>query len=180
MKTSKSHIEKQDREFHDSLPKLDIPYSRSKEDVWAALSSQIDETHEEKKPQTKVISLSPTLRRIATIAAVFAIVVGVSAAVIYNVVSDTKEELQPKQELPSPTIEIKDGLFIFTDATLYDTFTEIAKEYGVEIEYRGDENRQYSGRFKRSLDIDQALQIVCRSMQLKYKQADNVYIITKK
>lgn len=182
MKTGKSHIEKQDREFLDSLPKLDIPYSRSKEDVWAALSSQMDEIHEEKKPQAKVISLRPTLRRIATIAAVFAIVVGVSAAVIYKVVSDTKEELQPKDEvteLQNPTIEIKNGLFIFTDATLNDTFAEIAKEYGVEIEYRGDKMRQYSGRFKRSLDIDKALRIVCRSMQLKYKQVDNKYIITK-
>lgn len=175
MKTNRSHIEEQDREFYDSLPKLDTPYSRSKEDVWAALSSQIEE-----QPQPKVISLRPTLMRIASIAAIFAIVLGVSAAVIFKVVSDTKEELQPKQELLNPTIEIKDGLFIFTDATLDDTFTEIAKEYGVEIEYRGAENRQYSGRFKRSLDIDEALQIVCRSMQLKYKQADNGYIITKK
>lgn len=180
MKTSRSHIEKQDREFHDSLPKLDIPYSRSREDVWAALSSQIDETKEEKKPQAKVISLRPTLRRIATIAAVFAVVLGVSAAVIYKVVSDTKEELQPaQQEQIVPTIEIKDGVFIFTDATLDETFAEIAKEYDVEIEYRGSAERQYSGRFKRSMDIDKALRIVCRSMQLEYKWVDNRYIVTK-
>ncbi len=174
MKARKSHTESRDREFYDSLPKLDIPYSRSREDVWAALSSQMDET----KPQAKVISLRPTIIRIISVAAIFAVILGVSAAVVYKVVSNTKEKIQPMpQEQLTPTIEIKDGVFIFTDATLNETFAEIAKAYDVEIEYRGSAERQYSGRFKRSLDIDQALRIVCRPMQFEYKWVKDKYII---
>ncbi len=179
MKNSRQHTNDQDRAFIDSLPKLDTNYSRSKEEVWATLSSLIDTTQVEKKPQTRVIFLRPMLRRIATIAAVFAIVVGVSATVIYKVVSDTKEELLNSQEQANPTIEIKNGLFIFTNASLCTALDEIAKEHNVKIEYRDTTERKYSGRFKRSLDIDKALNIVCRSMKLKYKQIDNKYIITK-
>ncbi len=179
MKNSRQHTNDQDRAFIDSLPKLDTNYSRSKEEVWATLSSLIDTTQEEKKPQAKVISLRPMLRRIATIAAVFAIIVGVSAAVIYKVVSDTKEELLNTQELANPTIQIKNGLFIFTNASLSYALDEIAREYNVKIEYSDTAERKYSGRFKRSIDIDKALHIVCRSMQLEYKKIDNKYIITK-
>lgn len=179
MKTNRPHNDMEDRVLHDSLPKLDIPYTRSKEDVWAALSFQIDEAQEEQKPQAKKISLRHVLIRIVSIAAIFAIVVGVSAAIVYKIVNDIKEEVQPSQVQVAPTIEIKNGLFIFTDATLSDTFAEIAKEYDVQIEYRDSAERLYSGRFKRSLDIDEALLIVCRSMQLKYKQIENKYIITK-
>ncbi|MFI3306225.1 MAG: DUF4974 domain-containing protein [Rikenellaceae bacterium] len=179
MNKSRSHIEEQDRAFYDSLPKLDTPYPRSKEDVWAAISSQIEEGKIEEQPQPKVFSLRSTLIRVASVAAIFAIILGVSAAVIYNVVSDTKEEVQPTQEQLAKNIEIKDGVFIFTSAALSDTFSEIAKEYDIEIEYRGSAQRQYSGRFRRSLDIDEALQIVCRSMQLEYKLVKDKYIITR-
>ncbi len=165
----------------DNLPKIAAPYKRSKEDVWTALEEKMEHTSQvEPQSAIKIISLRLTLKRVASIAAMIAIVISVSAAVIYTVVTQTKKELQPKTEQTQQdkTIIIKDDMFIFKKASLKLTFAEIAKEYDVVIECRADEERLYSGRFKRDRSIEDVIKIVCRSMKLEYEQdSDGKYII---
>ncbi|MFI3286553.1 MAG: DUF4974 domain-containing protein [Rikenellaceae bacterium] len=77
------------------------------------------------------------------------------------------------------SVVVKNGSFIFTDATLEETFAEISNEYSVEIEYLSGSERRYTGRFRRSQSADQVLRIVCRSMKLKIeKVADKKYIVS--
>ena len=82
MKKDNSHNEQwtNDDDFMKSLPKVELPYSRSKEAVWNEMEAMMDEAatieQTEEKATSKVISLRPLL---LSVAAVLAILLGTTA-----------------------------------------------------------------------------------------------------
>ncbi|MFI3321977.1 MAG: DUF4974 domain-containing protein [Rikenellaceae bacterium] len=186
MITKESYNSFKDRDFLDSLPKISTSYDRSKAQVWAVLEEKIDF---DKQP-TNSKGFKLPLKRIASIAAIFAVIASVAAAVIFTNITENDEkyeEVSVVENVKNRRMEIKNGLFIFTASPLDYTFSEISKEYKVTINYKlvkklnkieGSEDRLYTGRFKRSLEVEQVLNVVCRSMKLNYKKIDDKkYII---
>ncbi|MFI3286554.1 MAG: hypothetical protein R3Y08_07870 [Rikenellaceae bacterium] len=90
----KSYTTHTQSEFINSLPKIEINYRMSKEDVWAQMEDAMDRNSLNKEPivkdEPKIFVLNPLYKRIISVAAMIVIFVGVSATVILEVVKREK------------------------------------------------------------------------------------------
>ena len=78
-------------------------------------------------------------------------------------------------------IDWKLNQFDFTSRPLLEVFREIELRYNVRIQF-GSElgNRNFSSNFTKPVHVEEVLDYVCKSMQLKFvKQSENVFLIVK-
>ena len=93
---------------------------------------------------------------------------------------------------PQGTLDIQSGAsaeqslswienkFSFTSVPLQQVFEEIGRQYGVIIEIPGDLENTYTGTFRRTMLIEQSLNLVCKPFNLKFsQQSKDEYIITR-
>jgi len=79
-------------------------------------------------------------------------------------------------------IDWKMNQFDFTGRSLKEVFSEIARQYAVEIQFQTDLNsRSFSSNFSKPNHVEDVLDYVCKSMQLRYvKQSENVFLVVNK
>ena len=70
------------------------------------------------------------------------------------------------------------GKFAFNKSKLSDVFAEIERQFDVEIQYKGDNNRLFTGFFSNK-DIDKALRMVCVPMNLNYQKNKKTILINE-
>lgn len=69
------------------------------------------------------------------------------------------------------------GKFAFDKSKLQEVFNELERQFDVKIEYKGDQNRLFTGYFSNK-DLDKALKMVCIPMDIEY-QIHNKSVILK-
>jgi len=79
-------------------------------------------------------------------------------------------------------IDWKMNQFDFTGSSLKEVFNEIARQYAVDIQFQTDlNNRSFTSNFSKPKNVEDVLDYVCKSMQIKYvKQSENVFLIVEK
>lgn len=68
------------------------------------------------------------------------------------------------------------GDFYFEGKPLRIVFDELERQFGIEITFDGDDTRLYTGYFSNK-NIEQALDMVCKPMALKYQRQQNKIVI---
>ena len=78
-------------------------------------------------------------------------------------------------------IDWKMNQFDFTGRSLNEVFNEIARQYAVQIQLQPElGTRSFSSNFSKPNHVEDVLDYVCKSMQIKYiKQSENVFLIVK-
>lgn len=78
-------------------------------------------------------------------------------------------------------IDWKMSQFDFTGRSLKEVFSEISRQYAVDIQLQQElENRSFSSNFSKPASVEDVLEYVCKSMQIKYvKQSENVFLVVK-
>ena len=78
-------------------------------------------------------------------------------------------------------ISWKNNQFDFAGRPLIEVVQEIERQYNITIQLPVNlNNRSFGGNFSKSDNVEDVLDLVCRSMQLKYeKQSNNVFLIVK-
>ena len=69
-----------------------------------------------------------------------------------------------------------DGKFAFDKSKLKDVFNELERQFDVKIEYKGNQNRLFTGYFTNK-DLDKALKMVCLPMNIEYQVHDNLIVL---
>ncbi len=79
-------------------------------------------------------------------------------------------------------IDWKMGMFDFSGRPLKEVFDEIERQFAVKIQIQPElYNRGFSSNFSKPKNVEEALDYVCKSMQLKYiKQSENVFLVSDK
>ncbi len=69
--------------------------------------------------------------------------------------------------------------FFFDGTPLKEVFNEIERQYGVTIKVQQNiENRNFGSNFSKKYDVEEVLDYVCTSMQIKFvKQSENVFLV---
>ncbi len=72
--------------------------------------------------------------------------------------------------------------FFFPGTPLKEVVDEIERRYGVTINLAPAlNNRNFAGNFEKKYNVEEVLDFVCKSMQVKFeKQSDNVFLIEEK
>ncbi len=70
------------------------------------------------------------------------------------------------------TASWKEGLFYFEDQPLVSIFAEMERQFGVKVHYQGDLKRKMTVSFSNG-NLDEALDLVCTPMELKYEIEKN-------
>jgi ferric-dicitrate binding protein FerR (iron transport regulator) len=78
-------------------------------------------------------------------------------------------------------IDWKLNQFDFNSRPLQEVFREIERQYNVEIQFKSElSSRNFSSSFTKPGKVEDVLNYVCKSMQLKFvKQSENVFLIVK-
>ena len=78
-------------------------------------------------------------------------------------------------------IDWKMDRFDFAGRSLNEVFREIERQFAVTIQFQAElKNRSFSSNFAKPGNVEEVLDYVCKSMQLKYiKQSDNSYLVVK-
>jgi ferric-dicitrate binding protein FerR (iron transport regulator) len=78
-------------------------------------------------------------------------------------------------------IDWKINQFDFAGRSLKEVFSEIERQYAVVIQLNQElNNRSFSSNFSKPNNVEEVLDYVCKSMQLKYvKQSENVFLVVK-
>jgi len=78
-------------------------------------------------------------------------------------------------------IDWKMNRFDFAGRSLNEVFREIERQFAVTIQFQTElKNRSFSSNFAKPGDVEEVLDYVCKSMQLKYiKQSDNTFLVVK-
>jgi ferric-dicitrate binding protein FerR (iron transport regulator) len=78
-------------------------------------------------------------------------------------------------------IDWKLNQFDFTSRPLQEVFREIERQYNVKIQFNSELNsRNFSSSFAKPGNVEDVLNYVCKSMQLRFvKQSENVFLIVK-
>lgn len=71
--------------------------------------------------------------------------------------------------------------FDFAGRTLSEVFREIERQFAVTIQFQNElKNRSFSSNFAKPGSVEEVLDYVCKSMQLKYiKQSENTFLVVK-
>ncbi|MBN2272884.1 MAG: FecR domain-containing protein [Bacteroidales bacterium] len=73
------------------------------------------------------------------------------------------------------------NMLSFTSTPLSLVFEEIGRQYDVVIRFPGNLNNTYTGTFKKSVEIENSLKVVCRPFNLSFTRiSKNEYIVTSK
>lgn len=82
----------------------------------------------------------------------------------------------------SKSPEWKMGRFDFSGRPLKEVFDEMERQFAVRIQIPPRlQNRNFSSNFAKPENVEDALDYVCKSMQLKYvKQSENVFLVVEK
>ena len=87
-------------------------------------------------------------------------------------------QLEVTETNASHSTEWKDNEFYFTRETIKRVFREIEIAYNAKISVEADETTFYSGNFKKTDNIEDALTIVCNPLNLKFVQLETgTYVI---
>ena len=79
-----------------------------------------------------------------------------------------------------PEISWKKNIFLFYASPILQVFSEIERQYGVEIEAPADNITLYTGNFSKNQKVEEILNYVCPALGLKYIQKSSVeYIIIR-
>ncbi len=78
-------------------------------------------------------------------------------------------------------IDWKLNQFVFSGRPLKEVFKEIERQYNVNIRLQPElYNRNFSSNFTIPNHVEDVLEYICKSMQLKYvKQSENVFLVVK-
>lgn len=78
-------------------------------------------------------------------------------------------------------IDWKLNFFDFSGRPLMEVFKEIERQYAVQIRLQPEiSNRNFSSNFSKPEHVEDVLDYVCKSMQLKFvKQSENVFLVVK-
>ena len=73
----------------------------------------------------------------------------------------------------------KNNQFFFAGRPLKEVFEEVERQYGVTIQLPPKlYNRNFASNFSKKYNVEEVLDFVCKSMQIKYiKQSENVFLI---
>jgi ferric-dicitrate binding protein FerR (iron transport regulator) len=71
--------------------------------------------------------------------------------------------------------------FDFAGRSLNEVFNEIERQFAVKIQVQNElKNRNFSSNFSKPDNVEEVLDYVCKSMQLKYvKKSDGVFLVEK-
>jgi ferric-dicitrate binding protein FerR (iron transport regulator) len=69
-----------------------------------------------------------------------------------------------------------DGQFYFSNEHLGNVFHELERQFAVKIEFPDNENRVFNGYFSNK-NLEQALQMVCDPMDLKFEIKQNAQVV---
>jgi ferric-dicitrate binding protein FerR (iron transport regulator) len=70
----------------------------------------------------------------------------------------------------------RNGEFIYEEADLMEVFEELRRQFNVQLQAPSAEGRKYTGRFSNK-NLDEALQLVCLPMGLKYTITNNQVVV---
>ena len=70
----------------------------------------------------------------------------------------------------------RNGEFIYEEADLMEVFDELRRQFNVQLQAPSTEGRKYTGRFSNK-NLDEALQLVCLPMGLKYTITNNQVVV---
>jgi ferric-dicitrate binding protein FerR (iron transport regulator) len=75
----------------------------------------------------------------------------------------------------------KSNRFDFAGRSLNEVFNEIERQFAVKIQVQNElKNRNFSSNFSKPDNVEEVLDYVCKSMQLKYvKKSDGVFLVEK-
>lgn len=78
-------------------------------------------------------------------------------------------------------VDWKMDRFDFAGRSLNEVFREIERQFAVKIQFQTElKNRSFSSNFAKPGNVEEVLDYVCKSMQLKYiKQSENTYLVVK-
>ncbi len=78
-------------------------------------------------------------------------------------------------------VDWKMNRFDFAGRSLNEVFREIERQFAVTIQFQTElKNRSFSSNFANPGNVEEVLDYVCKSMQLKYiKQSDNTFLVVK-
>lgn len=78
-------------------------------------------------------------------------------------------------------IDWKMNRFDFAGRSLNEVFREIERQFAVTIQFQAElKNRSFSSNFAKPGNVEEVLDYVCKSMQLKYiKQSENTFLVVK-
>lgn len=78
-------------------------------------------------------------------------------------------------------VDWKMNRFDFAGRSLNEVFREIERQFAVKIQFQAElKNRSFSSNFAKPGNVEEVLDYVCKSMQLKYiKQSDNTFLVVK-
>lgn len=78
-------------------------------------------------------------------------------------------------------VDWKMDRFDFAGRSLNEVFREIERQFAVTIQFQTElKNRSFSSNFAKPGNVEEVLDYVCKSMQLKYiKQSENTYLVVK-
>jgi ferric-dicitrate binding protein FerR (iron transport regulator) len=78
-------------------------------------------------------------------------------------------------------IDWKMNRFDFTGRPLNEVFSEIERQFAVKIQIQSElSNRNFSSNFSKPENVEEVLDYVCKSMQLKFiKQSESVFLIVE-
>ena len=70
----------------------------------------------------------------------------------------------------------RNGEFVFDEADVTDVFNELSRQFDVQLQLPVLEGRKYTGRFSNK-NLDEALQLVCLPMGLKYTRTNDRVVL---
>ena len=88
----------------------------------------------------------------------------------------TGNELTQPQSFLGEAPDWKEGVFRFDHLSVERVFEEIGNEFDVQIEYRGEAEKYFTGSFEIDT-LDQALETVCLSMELEFRREGDLIIV---
>jgi ferric-dicitrate binding protein FerR (iron transport regulator) len=79
-----------------------------------------------------------------------------------------------------PEISWKKNIFLFTASPVLKVFSEIERQYGVNIQTNISDDSLYTGNFTKDQNVEEILEYICPAMGLKYSRISaGEYLITK-
>lgn len=76
----------------------------------------------------------------------------------------------------------KNNEFFFADRPLKEVIDEIERQYAITVKLEPEQNnRKFGSNFSKKYNVEEVLDFVCKTMNLKYvKQSENVYLVVLK
>ena len=88
------------------------------------------------------------------------------------------EPTEPVSVDTSKTARWMQGEFYFNNEKIGRVFDEMERQYKINIEYKGDTNRFYTGYFN-NRNLKQALEVVCMPMNMHFSRTDHKIEVTQ-